>query len=179
MERGRTPYTRSELSHSSMSLHKLPQSRPESTDSKMRVDLGSNKLAQLSADNLDRPTSLWQHYSIWVKIPALSAYNTLRVRISGLIAWIALNIRRVAVEPTLLHVLIHGGLHCLFWYTSLNTIDHLDEDPALWFLWLWASLFCFELLFSIYILQSFCRRLIRKMRTGDDVSSLTLLVCLS
>lgn len=179
MERGRTPYTRSELPDSSMNLNKLPQSRPDSANSKMRVDLESNKLAQLSADNLDRPTPFWQHHFLWVKTPALSAYHTLQVRIPALIIWIALNIRRVAVEPSLLHVLIHGGLHCLFWYLSFSTINHLDEDPALWFLWLWASIFCFEFLFSIYILQSLCRRLVRKMRTGDDVSPLTLWVCLS
>lgn len=179
MERVRIPYTQSEHSNSSMHQHNPPQPRAEPLNSKMGVELKSNKLAELYAKDLDRPTPIWQHYYQWFKILALSAYHTLRVRTPALFIWIALNIRNVALEPTFLHVLTHGCLLALFSGISFSTIDHLDEDAELWFLSLWACLLCFEFLLSIYTFQSLCRRLIRKIRAGDDVPSHTLWVCLS
>lgn len=180
MKRGRIPYTQSELSNLPMNRHKPPRARPVSANPKMQVDLESNKSAQIYANDLDHPSPLWQHYSLWIKRPALSVYQTLRVIIPALSIWIVLSIGKIAVEPTLLNVLIHGGLLSLFWHMSLSYIfDHSEEGPALWFSWSWASLFCFEFHFSIYTAQSLCTRLIKKMRTGDDVSPLTLLVRLS
>lgn len=176
MERGRIPYSQSELSEPHMDQSKASRPRPESAIPMTRFDLEGDESAQFSANNLNRPTSLGRHHYLWDRTPAQSTHHNSRARLSALFVWMALNLRRVAVEPTILTVLTHGCLLFLFWFISFST-DDLIDDPALWPLRLWASVCFFELLFGIYVFQSFCRRLIRKIRTGNPVPLLTLWVC--
>lgn len=176
MERSRTPYTQSELSGSHMNRQKLPRPQPESENSILLADLESNGLAQHPANNFDRPTPLWQHYYPWVRTSALSAYRNLRVGIPAVFVWIALSLKSIAVEPTLLPVVIHGCLLYLFWFVSFQIDDLTDLRPAPWLVRLWGSLCCFEFVFGIYVSQSFWRRVVRKIRMGDSVSLLTLWV---
>lgn len=182
MERGRIPYTQSELSDSHMYQPKARRPRPGSANLRNGADVESNDQAHLSALDLDRSTPLWQqYYHLWIRIPILSTYHTLRVGIPTLFVWTALFVRRVAVAPTLLDVVVHGVLLFLFWYISFAIVDltHYDHDPAPWISRLWGSLCCFEFLFSIYVIQSLLRRFIKKIWTGDPVSPFTLLVCSS
>lgn len=140
-----------------------------------RFDLEGDESAKSSANNLNRPTLLGRHHHLRGRTPAQFSYHNFRARTPALFVWMALSLRRVLVEPTLLTVLANGCLLFLFWFI-FNT-DDLTDDPELWLLRLWASVCFFELLFGIYVFQSFCRRLIRKIRTGNPVPLLTLWVC--
>lgn len=178
MERGRVPYSQSELSELHMDQSKASRPRPESAIATTRFDLEGDESVQFSANNLNRPTSLGRHHYLRGRTPAQSVYHNFHAKIPALFVWMALSLRKVAVEPTLLAVLTNGCLLFLFWFISFST-DDLTDDPELWLLRLWASVCFFELLFAIYVFQSFCRRLIRKIRTGDSVPLLTLWVCSS
>lgn len=178
MERGRVPYSQSELSEPHMDQSKASRPRPESAIPMKRFDLEGDKSAQSSDNDLNRPRSLGRHNHLWSRTPTQSAYHSLRARILAFFVRVALNLRRVAVEPTLLTVLTHGCLLFLFWFISFST-DALTNDPELWLLRIWTSVCFFELLFGMYVFQSFCRRLIRKIRTGYPVPLLTSWVCWS
>lgn len=179
MERNRTPYTHSELPVSHMDRQKLSRPQPESTTSIWLGDLESNGLARPPARNFDSPTtSLWQHYYLSVRSIALSAYRNLRLGIPALFVWTAQNLKGIATEPTILTVVIHGLLLFLFWTISFEIADltEYDSEPPAWLPRLWGSLCLFEVLFGIYVLQSLCGRVIRKIGAVDPVSPLTLWV---
>lgn len=161
-----------------MDQSKASRPRPKSAIPMTRFDLEGDESAQSSDNDLNRPTSLGRHHHLWNRTSAQSAYHHLCARNPASFVWMALNLRRVAVEPTILTVLTHGCLLFLFWFVSFST-DDLIDDPSLWLLRSWASVCLFELLFGIYVFQSFCRRLIRKIRTGDPVPLLTSWVCSS
>lgn len=175
MERSRTPYTHSELPVSHMDRQKLSRPQPESTTSIWLGDLESNGLARPPARVFDPPTaSLWQQYYLSFRVLALSAYRNL----SLLFVWTAQNLKGIAVEPTILTVVIHGLLLFLFWVISFDIADltEYDAEPPAWLPRLWGSLCLFEFLFGIYVLQSLCGRIVRKIGTNDPVSPLTLWV---
>lgn len=161
-----------------MDQSKASRPRPESAVPMTRFDLEGDESAHPSDHNHNLPTSLGRHHHLRGRTPAQSAYHNLRARISALFVWMALSLRKAAVEPTLLAVLTNGCLVFLFWFIAFST-DDLTDEPELWLVRSWASVCFFELMFGIYVFQSFCRRLIRKIRTGDPVPLLTLWVCAS